>query len=290
MEFSLDALGPSKPASIEYVGMAGISSECLDAVVRMLQFNDRITQAKILTCEHQHCLLLVVGEDDLVAVKSGFTSGYAGGGPHAFANALELLKHHKVEVEEYKVTRQIIERIDNCVLTEKDVATIRAAKPVRPMRWFDYVYDAGIRDAAVGSLWKKFRPVVPFAIIDTRIADLAVDFQSKPNDCLLQGYRRLEDTVRARTKLAESGAKLFSQAFANDSGKLEWKGLQSSEVTGRMNLFTGAYMAHRNPRAHKETDDSVHELLGEFLLLNQLFVLEAQATKRRGTPSKKKAT
>jgi hypothetical protein len=35
-------------------------------------------------------------------------------------------------------------------------------------------------------------------------------------------------------------------------------------------------------------DAASNELLGEFLLLNHLFVLEAKATKRRARPSKKK--
>lgn len=288
MAFSLEALGSNRPAGIQYVGIAGASQWCVDAVVRMLQFHDRITHAKILTCEQSHALLLVVDEGDLVAVKAGFSSGYAGGGPMAFARALELLRHHLVEIDEFHVSRGVINRIDASALTEKDVEAIKASKPVRPMRWYDYIYDGRSESASIGSLWKGFRPVVPFAIMDPRIADLALRFPDEPNDCLLQGFRRLEDLVRGRTKLDEHGYKLFSQAFMNADAKLHWKGLQPGEVVGRANLFTGAFMAHRNPRAHKETDDGSHELLSEFLLLNHLFLLEAQATKRRGSPAKKK--
>ncbi len=40
------------------------------------------------------------------------------------------------------------------------------------------------------------------------------------------------------------------------------------------NLFTGAYMAFRNPRAHRELAHDLGAALGEFLLLNQLYLLE----------------
>lgn len=80
-----------KLARIEYSGLAGISQACQDAVMRLLQYGDRITRARILSCSKNHCFLLTVNVGDLVAVKSGFASGYGGGGPHAFSYVLRLL-------------------------------------------------------------------------------------------------------------------------------------------------------------------------------------------------------
>lgn len=69
-------------AGIEYSGIAGSSKECQDAVVRLLQFDDRITRVRILSSpENMHCLLLTINTGDLVAIKSGFASGYGGEGP-----------------------------------------------------------------------------------------------------------------------------------------------------------------------------------------------------------------
>ena len=51
--------------------------------------------------------------------------------------------------------------------------------------------------------------------------------------------------------------------------------MDKSEKVGRINLFTGTYMAYRNARAHKENPKT--ELLAEFLLLNQLYLLESEA-------------
>jgi CelD/BcsL family acetyltransferase involved in cellulose biosynthesis len=60
-------------AGIEYSGLAGISASCKEGVMRLLQFGDRITGARILSCSKGHCpvhcLLLTVDSDDLFAVS-----------------------------------------------------------------------------------------------------------------------------------------------------------------------------------------------------------------------------
>ena len=47
--------------------------------------------------------------------------------------------------------------------------------------------------------------VVPFAIVDGRLVDLALSFWEEPDHRLVTGYRRLEDIVRERTGLQEHG-------------------------------------------------------------------------------------
>lgn len=275
-------IGRNPLAGIQYAGLPGISEACVEAIQRMLQYNDNIVSAKVLTSGHDHGLLLAVDEYDKVAVKSGFTSGYSGEGPRALARALQLLLDHGVEIEEVNVKRAIIDRLDASGLTEKDLEIIEKTEKVRPIRIYAYIHDATGPAKSLGSYWNRFPPVLPFAIIDKRIADLALRFSEEPNDALLQGFRRLEDTVRQRTESQEYGAKLFSQAFQGDGAKLTWQGVQPSEIVGRVNLFTGAYMTHRNPRAHREMLEGMTTLLSEFLLLNHLFLLEANAVPNIG--------
>jgi uncharacterized protein (TIGR02391 family) len=132
---------------------------------------------------------------------------------------------------------------------------------------------------------------MPFGILDPRLADLALDFHAAPDRVLLDGFRRLEDRIRERTGLAEHGTKLFSQAFAGDDSRLVWnmpsnaRGaerdlIEKGEQAGRAQLFTGAYQAFRNPRAHRTLNHSAAEALSEFLVLNQLFRFEAEAVER----------
>ena len=90
------------PAGIEYVGVSGISKECQDAVLRLLQFGNKISRAQILSSSRVsysgasasgvHCLLLTVESGDVIAVKSGFSSGYRGEGPRTFSEVLQILE------------------------------------------------------------------------------------------------------------------------------------------------------------------------------------------------------
>jgi hypothetical protein len=271
-----------EPAGIEYAGQPGVSKECQDAVLRLIQFGDRITHASILTSSNEHALLLKVNSGDLVAVKSGFASGYLGEGPRTLSYVLQVLDALGTDIEEYSVSPDLIDRIDTSSLTISDLDYLNSAKRLRPHRWYDYVLEKHYEWRDEGTLWKhEFPLVIPFAVIDSRIIDFALSFWDEPDDKLMKAYRRLEDIVRERTAIDEHGAKLFSQAFAAESGRLYWKNIGSSEHNGRVLLFTGAYMAYRNRRAHRESREGGEYLLAEFLLLNHLYRVEKTAIKRR---------
>jgi hypothetical protein len=262
-------------AGIEYHGVAGSSLDCERAVIRLIQCNTSISGARIISAGNMHCLLLVGEAGSKVAVKSGFSSGYGGTGPSCFSVVLQLLHSHGVEVDEWIADKPLINRLDRSALTVADVEQITTGKAVTPSRWYDYIRDHHREQGGNGALWREFPPVIPFSIIDSRIVDLARSFWNDPDGNLLSGYRRLEDLVRTRTRIVESSAKLFSRVFTGKDALLTWDVSEESEKIGRVNLFTGTYMAYRNPRAHREKPKS--ELLAEFLLLNQLYLLEREA-------------
>lgn len=276
-------------AGIEYMGSSGISLDCQHAIMRLIQYGQPIEHARILTCSGdshvlKHSFLLTVLGDKVV-IKSGFTSGYSGGGPHAFSFILALLYSHEVEIDECEISSGLLERIELSALTVRDLLKIESAKSIHPSRWTDYVFEKHWPNRVgpnrlgidgIGRLWNSFPDVLPFSVLDDRLADLAMKFHAGPDAQLLTGYRRLETIVRERTGLNEHGAKLFSQAFAGKDPKLIWVGLHESEQIGRLSLFTGAYMAYRNPRAHSERRE-YNIPLNEFLLLNQLFCLERES-------------
>lgn len=268
----------AEPAGIEYVGTSGASAECRDAVLRFIQWGDRITNAKILSSSHDHCLLLAINVGDLVAVKSGFASGYGGEGPHTFSYVLQILDSHGSEIEEYDVPPDLLDRVDQSALTVGDLEMIANCRPRRPARWHDYIDEKHWRQSEDGTLWQdEFPPVVPLAVVNSRVIDVAVGFWENPDHNLLIGYRRLEDLVRQRTGLQESSTRLFSQAFHPETGQLTWSGIDKAECIARMNLFVGAYGAHRNRRAHRESSSNREDLLSEFLLLNHLYRLHAES-------------
>jgi hypothetical protein len=261
-------------AGIEYGGVSGGSQDCENAVLRILQFRDEIQRARILSHANSHCLLLTTYIGDLIAIKSGFSSGYGGEGPRRFSCVLQLLESFNIQIEEYIVPQEVLNRLDQSALTCTDLKNIDAAKPVRPIRLYEYIMEMHYESSVNGKLLSHFPVTIPFAIIDGRIMDLATTFWNNPDEKILTAYRRLEDMVRERTGLPDHGQKLFSKAFGRNGSALCWNNIDEGEREGRINLFTGAYMAHRNPRAHRELKDFPSKQLVEFLLLNHLYLLE----------------
>ena len=265
-----------KLADIQYVGSGGITECCQDAVTRLLQHGDEIVSARILTYANVHGLWLTTSVGEVIAVKAGFANGYPGEGPRRFSYVVEVLNLHGVRVSEGAVTRGVINRLNASSLTESDVKAIESCKSVRG-DWSVYIEDRHFARRLDQTLWADFPVVIPFAVIDPRLADLAVDFWDAPNDRLLTAYKRLEDVVRKRTGIKVHGSKLFSQAFLGESAKLNWPGKDDSEQSSRGQLFTASFGAFRNPRAHRERRETDVELLSELLVVNQLFRLEREA-------------
>jgi len=280
-ENSTELPNGDQPAGIQYVGIAGGSKDCQDAVLRLIQFGTRIPHVSILSSGNRHSLLLTLEGGDLAAVKSGFATGYGGEGPRRFSYILQVLHSHGAEIVEHDVAHSLLAKINHCALTRSDLEGLENMSPVRPSRWHDYLFDGHFMKARDGTLWsEEFPPVMPFAVIDPRIMDLALDFRNSPDNSLLVGYRRLEDTIRKRTAIEQHGTKLFSRAFDTSNGILTWEHADDGERAGRMQLFVGTYSAHRNRRAHREVPAHAEELLREFLLLNHLYCLERDAVDR----------
>lgn len=110
-----------------------------------------------------------------------------------------------------------------------DLERLDKSRPVRPSRWRSYISEDDHNRARNGTLWEEFPPIIPFAIIDKRVMDLALSFWKDPDDKLLKVYRRLEDLIRARTGVDEHGTKLLSLTFNGSKPKLSWKNVDESE-------------------------------------------------------------
>lgn len=118
-------------------------------------------------------------------------------------------------------------------------------------------------------------------LLDTRLIELASDFNENPDNAIMGAYRKLESIVRDRTGLHnESSVKLFAKAFQGDDSILCWKNLDSGECRGRASLFSSVFMAYRNNRAHQEPRHNLGDDIREFMLINQLFILESAAVIR----------
>lgn len=273
----------AKLAGIQYVGDSGITQECKKAVINLVHAGERIEEVKILTFEEPyskaHALLLTLEYDIQIVIKGGFASGYNGEGPKGYAFVLNLLAQYSDNIDEYIVPQRIFERISSSSLTVKDLEYIKSIKKVRPARWYDsaYLYKKRKRN-----VFSEFPFTIPMALLDPRLIKLALEFEINPDNAIMSGYRKIEDIVRERTKLYnESNTKLFAKAFQVDNSVLCWGNLDPSESIGRASLFTNVFMAYRNKRAHQEPKHNLSDDIREFLLLNQLFILESEAIVRQ---------
>ncbi len=268
-------------AGTEYAGEHGISRACQEAVMAMIQFGRRIASARILTTFTKHALLLTDEHKNLIAIKSGFSSGYQGEGPRRFSYVLQLLDSHSIPIQEFVVNGSFMERLENSSLTRDDISELEKTRPVENGAWRDYVLEKHLNESLDGSLWNEFPPIIPFAIIDGRIMDLAISFWDAPDEKLMTAYRRLEDILRKKIGSQDCGINLFSKAFHVEKPMLTWEGLAAAEREGRLSLFRGVYMTYRNPRAHKDTRHTAKHYLAEFLLLNNLYILERESVHSR---------
>ena len=266
-------------AEIEYHGIRGDSLACREAVFRLVQYGSRITDARILTSGQSHSLLLSISSGDMVAIQSGFASGYGGLGPTTFSEVLGVLHAVGAEIDEYEVNSDIIKRINETALTTEDIRNINSSRAIRPQRWRDYVLNDHWTDHEIDVQWHRFPQVIPFALVDRRIMDLAIAFWEGPDDALMKGYRRLEDIIRKRTDSENHGSRLLDEAFSLKRGKLKWMDAPDRAHAGRLDLMKGTFGAYRNVRAHRDSETSNDaDLLAEFLLLNHLYRLERKAT------------
>lgn len=272
----------AKFAGIQYLGDSGITQTCKEAVIQLIHGGEKIQDVKILTFEeaysNAHALLLTLRYNIQVIVKGGFASGYNGEAPKGYAFVLNLLRNYTDSINEYIISRSIFERISNSSLTVKDLDYINSIKPVRPARWYDSAYLYKERE---DSIFSEFPLTIPMALLDARLIELALSFNENPDNAIMSAYRKLESIVRERTGLHnESSTRLLKKAFQVNDSILHWVDLDSGESIGRASLFSNIFMAYRNNRAHQEPRHNLSDDIREFMLINQLFILESEAVLR----------
>lgn len=268
------------PITVQYLGTA-YTRPCLEAIRSLVQQRVPVSTIKLLTGfsgqSAKHAFLIKTELDELIAIRPGFTSGYSGEGPRGLASALQIFDAFGFAVEEHVVPLLLLNRIESAALTVQDLKQLDASMPVMPMRLHDYIYEAGLHHLHLGAKLRAFEPVIPFGLIDERLADLAVGFFEDPNARLITAYARLEGIIKNRTGLRGAAHKLFSAAFEGPTAKLTWLGIDPSEQIGRAALFKSIYQTYRNRRVHNEVRSDDRKDVAELLLLNNLFVLESSA-------------
>lgn len=270
-----------RPAGIEYHGSSGVTAASLEAIFRLLQ-TSTVSRARLLSSPANdpgsHGFLLVTEPEGYVAILPGFASGYGGEGPRGLSHALALLREFDVSIDELVLDAEVFRRLQGAALSYADVEMVSNARATTRGRVYDYVFEHHLGSASP-NLWAAAEVAIPFPILHAEVRDLARGFWTDPDAALNRAFRRLEDAVRRRSGLTGHGTSLMSKAFLGGGARLSWGDLPDAETSGRAQRFTSAFMAYRNPRAHHEPGSTPRaELLREFLAVNELFVLLAEAT------------
>lgn len=262
---------------IEYLGEKGITQRCLVSLGNLIQTNPNLTYALLLTNNQSHALIIKDIFESYFVIRSGFASGYSGEGAKGLATALSLLEKHQIETEEILVSSKILNKLNHSSLSDVNIDSLFSQEIIRPIRLHDYIYPFRTEVSEVYNPKRCYPLELPYSIIDDRIFDLALLFKQDPDSALLKAYKRLEDIVRTRTGINVNSSRLFSQALLPPKGCLTWDLPDNSEIDGRANLFINTYKAFRNARAHREKDENFIHQYREFLLINELYLLESEA-------------
>lgn len=252
---------------IQYHGDLRTTQSCIDAGLRLLQCAEQVDQVLLLTSGTCHAFLFTLHGYQKIIVQCGFTSGYSGEGPKGLATMIQLIRFHRVEIEEVIVSKRVFGRIQNARLTLDDLREIESSDPVLPYRIGDYIYEVGeLPESVLKSLHSRR---IPWPIIDDRILDLASRLDHGDSSVVLEGFKRLEGILQDR-------AGLKNKPFREAVMKIFRSGKDNSHPSAAEKLMTSIYTLYRNERAHREKVYTREEQLRSFLMLNELFVLEQE--------------
>ena len=126
---------------------------------------------------------------------------------------------------------------------------------------------------------------LPLNLIDKRIIDLAFKFKLDADASIMTAYTRLEDIIREKINSQKFSSSLMEDAFCSDVKKnklspFKWESENEESSTAIGRLFVNTFKAYRNRRAHSEVEKSLNQLQREFLLINELYLLESKAVQR----------
>lgn len=263
---------------IQYLGTP-YTQDCLEAICFILQTQTYIEKALLLSCDHKHAYLIKSHRNTYI-IRSGFTSGYQGEGPKGLASSLQLFLKHNIKVEEVYISKKIMKKVNQASLSDNQLENILKIEYIRPLQIHEYIY-AIYNTLEYQVKNDRYYPTeLPYHLIDSRILDLALKFNDDPNRSIFNAFIRLENIVQKRVNSDKHSSALFEYAFCTENPPLICKtgDKKASQATGR--LFPNIYKAFRNEHAHNEVSKPLKTLIREFLLINELYLLESEAIKR----------
>lgn len=267
---------------IQYLGTP-YTQDCLNAIGVILQTQIYIEKALLLSCNQTHAYLIKSHRNTYI-IRSGFRSDYPGEGPKGLASSLQLLLKHNIAVDEINISEKLMKKINHSSLSDTDIEIMLKTEVVRPTNIYEYIYEIYKTTEYQVTNDRYYPTELPYHLIDSRILDLALKFNDDPNHSILTAYTRLEDIVKAKINdQTLFSNNLLKAAFVSDKQRqsIYFWDKNNERVSNALGcLFTNIFTAYRNERAHSEVDKSYSKQLREFLLINELYLLENESIKR----------
>ena len=268
---------------IQYLGTP-YTQDCIEAIALVLQIEEQVETALVLTYDHNHCFL-IKGYRSLYLIRNGFRSDHISEGYKGFVKALKLLQTHQVDIKELIVTLKEFETIKQNSLGDNHIETFLNNPSSRTNTIYEYISNLDYMLDKPLKTDNYYPNGLPLALIDERILDLALKFKTDADSSIMNAYTRLEDIVREKIDSKKFSSSLMEDVFCSDLKKnrlsiFKWESENEESSTAIGRLFVNTFKAYRNQRAHSEVKKSLKQLQREFLLINELYLLESEAIKR----------
>ena len=280
--------GSPSPDDVQYMGIPGISEQCLlavDTIVNSQRLPERaslVTHKELPRSSKAEHLFLFWGWNHvpLTVVHSGFASGYGGEGPRTFSMALCMIRDKAVPINELRVHKGLFNAIEERRPTQVMLDQLRVQG--EPMEQWIGVYvweehEQMVQDRTFWPMWH--RPNLAFDFLDPELAERCQSlFPAKVEAAVREAFlvveARLRDVMEASIEEGEAptGMALISEALRPNGGILTDESLPPSEREGLHHLFRGAFQYVRNPRAHRFVDEKDPQRAIEFVYLADLLL------------------
>jgi hypothetical protein len=265
-----DLLNIDALAGIQYLGVSGVSKDCYDAFVIVLQ-SYHVSQMIVLTTKEAHTsnhALLMHSSIGDICIKDGFASGYVGEGPYWFDKVIKLALIAQIDIDEAQISGNVLKRVKESCLICDDIDYISLTK--RGCRLGDYILSYESNYSLDSTTITSTR--LPLCNINQALLPLAFTFNVDPVSAIMKANTLLEDKLREHVdtnRKEEVGSKLAAE-FCKD-------GSCDDTLTkgGAYMLFQAYFKLYRNAIMHRNVQEN-NDMIFEFLYVNKLFNLIEQ--------------
>lgn len=272
------------PTDVQYMGMPGVSEQCLLAVDVIVNSEVPPRKASLVTwvkdkrnMQEEHLFLFWDwNKVHLTVVHSGFASGYSGQGPRSFSQALCMIWDRTIPINMVIASEALFKAIEGRRLTERIIDELRSADD-RPLTWpwLEWIYPEHVKQVEEETFWREFhQPKLNVDSLDPELnARCRKTFAHDREAAVAAAYKVVEERLR---KLLDKprgyGGQLVKDALDPGRGALVDKKLSLREQEGMCQLFLGAMKFVRNPRSHRFLDEEDGQLDIELIYLADLLL------------------